>query len=111
MSIAINADLCGGGRILNYLEGPRASFTLESVALYTGEDMQLMQSERADRLTAVRITDDFLPTLGVQPVLGRNFHSSEVQNSARVWTAVSGTRGFNGTRISLSAFVHVATLS
>ncbi|HEV8261955.1 MAG TPA: ABC transporter permease, partial [Burkholderiales bacterium] len=70
--------------ILNYLEDRRANRTLESVALYTREDVELMHDERAERLPAVQITDDFLPTLGVQPILGRNFSPAEMVRSARV---------------------------
>ena len=70
--------------ILNYLENRRANRTLENIALYTQEDLQLMHDDRAERLTAVQITDDFLPTLGVQPILGRNFLPSEMLRSARV---------------------------
>src|SRR6266496_319960 len=47
--------------------------TLERIALYTRSDVQLMHGDRAERLTAVQITDDFLPALGAQPILGRNF--------------------------------------
>ena len=70
--------------ILNYLEDRRTNRTLESIALYTRADAQLMHDDRAERLTAVQITDDFLPTLGVQPILGRNFSPSEMLRSARI---------------------------
>src|SRR5881397_1893345 len=70
--------------ILNYLEDRRANRTLESMALYTREDVELMHDERAERLPAVQISDDFLPTLGAQPILGRNFSPAEMVRSARV---------------------------
>jgi predicted permease len=70
--------------ILNYLEDRRQSQTIESIGLYTGADMELMHGDRPERLTGVRITHDFFPTLGVQPILGRNFVETELKNSARV---------------------------
>ena len=70
--------------ILNYLEDKRQSQTLESIGLYTGGDMTLTHGERAERLTGVRVTHDFFPTLGVQPMLGRNFLESELKNAVRV---------------------------
>jgi macrolide transport system ATP-binding/permease protein len=70
--------------ILNYLEDRRQSRTLESIGLYTGGDMQLMHGDRPERLTGVCITHDFFPTLGVQPMIGRNFVEAELRRSARV---------------------------
>ncbi len=70
--------------ILNYLEDRRQSQTLESVGLYTGSDLELLHGDRPERLTGVRITHDFFPTLGVQPRLGRNFTEPEMKSSARV---------------------------
>ena len=70
--------------ILNYLENRRQAQTIESIALYTGGDAELMHGDRPERLTGVRITDDFFRTLGVQPMLGRNFLENELKNSARV---------------------------
>ena len=70
--------------IYNYLEDKRANRTLDGIALYFRDDLQLMHGDRAERLTTVRITDDFLPTLGVSPALGRNFTVAELRQSARV---------------------------
>ncbi len=70
--------------LFNYQEDKRSSRTLASLGLYTRADMQLMHDERAERVTAVAITDDFFPTLGVTPALGRNFAASEMVGSSRV---------------------------
>jgi predicted permease len=70
--------------IYNYLEDVRLNRTLAGIALYTREDMQLMHEERAERVTAVAITDSFFPTLGVAPELGRNFLPGEMTGAARV---------------------------
>lgn len=68
----------------NYLEVRRSARTLSSIALYTGNDMQLMHGERPERLVAVAVTDSFFPTLGVHPALGRNFAAADLRESARV---------------------------
>jgi macrolide transport system ATP-binding/permease protein len=67
-----------------YEEYKRSSRTLESIALYTQSDLQLTHGERAERLSGVRVTGDFFPTLGVTPMLGRNFEESETRGVARV---------------------------
>jgi macrolide transport system ATP-binding/permease protein len=70
--------------IYNYLEDKRANRTLDGIALYTRDDHQLMHDDRPERLSTVAITDDFLPVLGVSPMLGRNFLPSELNGNARV---------------------------
>ncbi len=70
--------------IYNYQEDVRSSHTLSAIALYTRQDMQLMHDERAERVTAVAITDSFFPALGVSPVIGRNFLPNEMVGAARV---------------------------
>lgn len=70
--------------IYNYLEDKRENRTLQGIALYTGADLELMHGDRPERLTAVRITDDFFPTLGVAPALGRNFTAAEMHGNVRV---------------------------
>jgi macrolide transport system ATP-binding/permease protein len=70
--------------IFNYLEDKRVSQTLASIGLYTRDDLQLMHQDKPERLATVRITDDFLPTLGVSPALGRNFLPSEMRRDVHV---------------------------
>jgi hypothetical protein len=70
--------------IYNYVEDKRANRTLDGIALYTRDDHQLMHDDRPERLSSVAITDDFLPVLGVSPMLGRNFLPSELNGNARV---------------------------
>ena len=70
--------------IYNYQEDKRTNRTLDGIALYTRDDHQLMHGERPERLTAVAITDDFFPVLGVPLMLGRNFQSNELVDKSRV---------------------------
>jgi macrolide transport system ATP-binding/permease protein len=68
----------------NYLEFRRSNRTLDGIALYTRDDVQLMHGNRPERLTAVSITDNFFSTLGVNPALGRSFTRGDLRRSARV---------------------------
>ena len=43
-----------------------------------------MHDDRPENLTAVRVSNQFFPILGVQPMLGRNFDESEMRGSPRV---------------------------
>ncbi|MDX2149195.1 MAG: ABC transporter permease [Bryobacteraceae bacterium] len=70
--------------ILQYEETRRENRTLDGIALYTRGDLQLMHDNRAERMTAVAITEDFLPVLGATPALGRNFTASEMKRGTRV---------------------------
>ncbi|HEY6393321.1 MAG TPA: ABC transporter permease [Bryobacteraceae bacterium] len=70
--------------IFNYLEDKLATRTLASIGLYTRDDLQLMHQDKPERLATVRITDDFLPTLGVSPALGRNFLPAEMRRGVHV---------------------------
>jgi predicted permease len=70
--------------VLNYKEDRQHSRTLESLGLYTRSDLQLMHGDKPERITTVAVTDDFFPTLGVQPALGRNFLPSEMVRASRV---------------------------
>jgi macrolide transport system ATP-binding/permease protein len=70
--------------IYNYREDRRENRTLDGIGLYTRDDLHLMHEERAERLTSVAITDDFLPTLGVSPAMGRNFTPADLHQGIRV---------------------------
>lgn len=78
----------------NYQEYARENRTLEGLALFTGVDVAVMHDGRPERVSAVRVTHEFFPLLGVMPVLGRNFQKAELHRNARVvilshryWTA------------------------
>jgi predicted permease len=58
----------------DYRELPRA---LASVAAYTNADVTLTGQDVPERLRAIRATPSLLSTLGVLPVLGRNFNEEE----------------------------------
>jgi macrolide transport system ATP-binding/permease protein len=70
------------GRFLDYQANARS---LESIALYTGRDMELSGVDgRSEQLTGVAITSDFFTVLGRPPRLGRAFARSDLRGDARV---------------------------
>jgi predicted permease len=62
----------------NFLDWQRATKTFSSMAIYRNEDYNLFGTgEVAERVTGYMISADFFPTLGVTPVLGRNFRAED----------------------------------
>ncbi len=53
------------------------SQSLARIAAYSGGDMTLTGAGSAERIVSAAVTADFLPLLGVQPALGRNFTQEE----------------------------------
>lgn len=95
--------------IYHYQQNKRLANLLDGQALYTRGNMQLMHEERAEPITAVAVTEQFLPLLGGSPEQGRNFREDEMQRSARViilshtfWaTRLRGDAGVIGKRLRL----------
>ena len=67
---------------LNFLDWQRDNRTLSSMAIYRGQDYNVMGTAEAERLSGYMISADFFPTLGVQPVAGRTFRSDDDQVGA-----------------------------
>jgi len=62
----------------NFLDWQRATKTFSSMAIYRNEDYNLFGTgEVAERVSGYMISADFFPTLGVTPVLGRNFRAED----------------------------------
>ena len=57
----------------NFLDYRDQNSVLEKFALFTRDDLELSQDERPERLSAMRISAGFFETLGVRPLLGREF--------------------------------------
>ena len=60
-------------------EWRKKSSTLENVSLLQPAEMNLTGAGAPERLKAARVSASFLPTLGVQPAIGRNFLDEEDQ--------------------------------
>lgn len=62
---------------LNFLDWQKENHTFSSLSAFRGDDYNLTGSGQPERLHAHQITANFFPTLGLNPVLGRNFRSEE----------------------------------
>jgi len=62
---------------LNFLDWQKENHTFSSLSAFRGDDYNLTGSGQPERLHAHMISADFFPTLGLNPVLGRNFRLEE----------------------------------
>ncbi len=62
---------------LNFLDWQAGSRTFASMAAYRSDSFNLTSMGEASRLRGDMISASFFPTLGVEPVLGRNFSPDE----------------------------------
>ena len=70
------------GRFVDYQTNARS---LESIALYTGQDMELSGVDgRSEQLSGIAITSDFFTVLGRPPQLGRAFTRSDLRPNTGV---------------------------
>ncbi|MDP9050698.1 MAG: ABC transporter permease [Acidobacteriota bacterium] len=69
------------GRFLYYRSNSKS---IESMALYTGRDMELTASAgHSQQLTGVEITGDYFSVLGKPPFLGRSFSDADLHHGIR----------------------------
>jgi macrolide transport system ATP-binding/permease protein len=61
----------------DYQDWKRLNTTLQSLDVYTGMDYLLRMGSVSEPVPAARVSDGFFRTLGVQPILGRNFRPGE----------------------------------
>lgn len=61
----------------DYEDWKRMNTTLQSLEVYTGNGYLLRMGSVSKPVQAVRVTDGFFHTLGVQPMLGRDFRPGE----------------------------------
>src|SRR6202453_4791800 len=62
---------------LNFLDWQRETQTFASMALYRNQNYNVTGSAEAERLAGYMISADFFSTLGVQPILGRDFRAED----------------------------------
>ena len=62
---------------LNFLDWQRSSRAFSSMALYRHEDYTLTGRAEAERVNGFMISADFFRTLGVRPIVGRDFRSDD----------------------------------
>ena len=61
----------------NFLDWQKENHTFSSLSVFRADDYNLTGSGQPERLHAHMISAEFFPTLGLNPVLGRNFRPEE----------------------------------
>jgi len=61
----------------NFLDWKRQSDTIQHMAAFAWWDVNLVGRDEPERVQGFRVSADFFPALGVQPVLGRGFAGEE----------------------------------
>jgi len=69
------------GNFRDYRDGTPS---LESLAIYTRQDLLLTERERPERLAALRVSPSYFPVLGGELRYGRNFTEGEMTDGSRV---------------------------
>ncbi|MDT8067988.1 MAG: ABC transporter permease [Terriglobia bacterium] len=62
---------------LDYLDWKRLNHVFSSMDIYTGRGFMMKAGNAVDLVSGARVTDGFFRTLGVKPVLGRDFYAGE----------------------------------
>ncbi len=62
---------------LNFLDWQRATRTFSSLAIYRHEDYNLTGRGQPERVNGLMVSASFFPTLGIHPILGRDFRSED----------------------------------
>jgi predicted permease len=62
---------------LNFLDWQRDTHTFSSMAMYRGQDYNFIGTGPAERLSGSMVSASFFSTLGVVPVLGRDFRADD----------------------------------
>src|SRR5580698_10403095 len=75
---------------LNFLDWQRDTQTFSSLAMYRNQNYNVTGSAEAERLAGYMISTNFFSTLGVQPVLGRNFRADDDQVGAAPVVVLGG---------------------
>jgi len=67
---------------LDYRDWKRMNSVFSSLSVYMQDDFMLSTPQGTRQVDGVRVSDGFLRTLGVRPLLGRDFHDGEDLTSA-----------------------------
>ncbi|HEY0347180.1 MAG TPA: ABC transporter permease, partial [Pyrinomonadaceae bacterium] len=68
----------------DFFDWKRQSQSFTTLAAYSGGPITLLEGEESELIPAARVTDEFLSTLGAQPMLGRAFASEEFKTGSNV---------------------------
>lgn len=75
----------------NFYDIRRLNKSFDAVALYTGDDLQLMHGDVPERLKSMRVSHDFFTTVGILPAMGRNFEPADSKDE-KVRVVILGNR-------------------
>jgi predicted permease len=73
----------------DYLDWKRLNTVFSSLSAYQGSGAMLTTPAGPERVSAARVSDDFFKTLGVTPVVGRDFRAGEDLPSAAATVIIS----------------------
>jgi len=68
----------------DFFDWKRQSQSFTTLAAYSGGPITLLEGEESELIPAARVTDEFLSTLGAQPMLGRAFAPEEFKTGSNV---------------------------
>ena len=81
-------------------EWRRRSKSFEDMAVLDGVSMTLTATDGAEKISGVRVSPNFFPLLGIQPLLGRSFSAEDAEQRRRVAMI---SHGFLQSRVGGSA--------
>jgi predicted permease len=93
---------------LNFLDWERGTQTFSSMGIYRHEDYNMTGAGQPERVNGLMISAGFLPTLGVEPMLGRSFRAADDHAGAAPVALVSAgfwKRKLGGTAAALGKTV------
>jgi macrolide transport system ATP-binding/permease protein len=100
---------------LDYLDWKKLNHVFSSMDVYTGSGYLLRTEAGTEPVSGIRVTDGFFRTLGVSPLLGRDFYSGEDLPTApraailsyAIWQKrFGGRKDAIGETVLLSGFPH-----
>lgn len=74
----------GRSAYLNVEEWRRQSKSFADMAIFDGSSATITSADEAEQISVTRISPNFFPLLGVQPLLGRNFSDEEAGQRLRL---------------------------
>ena len=118
MDVTEQASLVGRANLSypDFLDWQKSNTVFQSLALYTDAGYMLSSGTGTELVPGMRVSDDFFRTLGIIPILGRDFYAGEDQASAPRSVLLSyatwqhryqGSREIIGSTVDLSGLPYI----